>query len=1001
MKKTLQLFFFALILPGFLFAQERVVRGKVVTDAEDFPLPGVNIQVKGTTIGTFTGGDGTYEIRVPSNEAVLVFSMIGYLQQEVTVGARTQIDIKLAEDIQTLGEVVVVGYGQQERKTLTSSISSVSAKDVENIPITSPDQLMQGRAAGVTVGSQSGEPGGGMFVRVRGTTSINGSSDPLYVIDGVPLQANNLAGSTFGQPVNPLADINPADIASIEILKDASATAIYGARAANGVVLITTKRGSEGRATVTVNSFVGTSKAWRDPNSIRVDGPTFEMLQNEAARNNGRPEPYPNPSQAIDTNWFDYLFQEASSYNLDVSVSGGDERVKYFVSGNQNYQEGILKPANFERTTGRMNLEFLASDKLKVGINATYGVNTRNRALNGNAINGALSTAYFYPSNFPVYNADGSYYRPFWENPVAVAVETDYLMRTTRFIGSAFAEYEITNGLIFRSTWSMDNSFVEEDQYSNTRLATGEANNGSASSTITRDNNWINENVLTYQTRFGTDHDLNVLFGNTLQENRFNRTNASGTQFANDLFKNIASAAVKNSSSVGSSWGISSYFTRINYGFQGKYLLTLNMRADASSRFGADNRWGYFPSVAAAWRISDEAFMQDLSVISDMKFRVSYGVTGNQAGIGDFQSRGLWGGQRGGLNLGGQGQPGGPAAYVDDAGITANQLANPDLKWETTNQINLGLDLGLFDDKLNITFDVYNKQTKDLLLAVPVPRTTGYSSLVQNFGEIENKGFELGINGTIIQKSDFNWNASFNISQNKNLVKKIASPFTTFTRDYIRVEEGAPLYSFWVHVQNGVDPETGNIIWESGDDATFNPNVHRYLFGDANPRFVGGLTNTLNYKNFDMMVFFQFSEGNEVLNYGRFFFEHGGTRTTGYTTQQLDRWQQPGDITDVPRMTSANYAANLRPSRHVEDGSYLRLKNLMVGYAIPTDLTSRLGIGMSRARVYFQAQNLLTWTNYTGLDPEVSTSPGNLVAGVDIAVMPQPRTFTGGITLTF
>ncbi len=1014
MKRSLLLAIMVLLNTASIFAQSRTITGRVISQDEPDGIPGVNVLVKGTAIGTATDLDGGYSVNVNSSDDILVFSFLGYLTQEIKVGNMSNIDVTLESDTKNLSEVVVVGYGEQNRKTLTSSISSISGNTAENLPIISPDQLIQGRAAGVVASSESGEPGGGMNIRIRGTTSITGSSDPLYVIDGVPIISTNIAASTFGQPVNPLSDLNPNDIESIDILKDASATAIYGARAANGVVLITTKRGKLGKPTVNVSMYGGISKPWKNPDDLRVIGPTFERLQNESAENNWidrygsltaltpSGDPYTprfaNPDQALDTNWFDEIFQTGGVRNLDASIAGGDEKIKYFISGNNFSQEGLIRPASFDRTSARLNLDFMVAPRLKIGTSSTYSVSTRNRSLNGNAIEGGLSTGFFYPTNYPIYNPDGTYYRPFWENPVAISNETDYLMKTTRFIASVYADWEIADGLVFKSTWSIDNNLVEEDRYFNTFLAAGQAIKGSAQDFVTTSNNWINENVLTYQIIKG-NNDFNFLLGNTLQENEFNRTQAFGQGFPSNSFKEIASAAVKNASSTSSAWGIASFFTRVNYGFKEKYLFTVNMRADASSRFGEDNRWGYFPSIAGAWRMIDEDFMKDVNVFSDMKIRASYGITGNQGGIGDFQALGLWGGMRGGLNLGGIGQPVGASSYVDAPGITPNQLANPNLKWETTAQLNIGFDLGLWQDRLTMTFDYYDKQTKDLLLDVPVPKTLGYSILTQNFGEMENRGFELGINGIIIDNEDLAWNASFNISRNNNLIKKLAFPFTTFTRDYVRVEEGYPMNSFFVHVQNGVDPQTGNIVWDTMGEETFNPNTHRQIFGSAIPRYVGGFTNNVNYKNFDLMVFFQFSEGNEILNYGRFFFEHGGERSTGYSAQQLNRWQQPGDITDIPRMASINYSADLRPSRHVEDGSYLRLKNISLGYTLPSSIGSK--IGASRTRIYVAAQNLLTFTNYTGLDPEVSTSPSNLVSGVDIAVMPQPRTLTAGINLSF
>ncbi|MFZ1807967.1 MAG: TonB-dependent receptor [Cyclobacteriaceae bacterium] len=1018
MKKSVLLFFCLVGLIGNVaFAQSREVSGKVTAAEDGYGIPGANVVVKGTTQGTITDIDGSYRLTVPEGNNTIVFSFIGYTNQEANIDGQSVINVQLKEDIQQLSEVVVVGYGEQDRKTLTSAIVSVDAKSIENVPMPSPDQLLQGRAAGVQVTANSGEPGGGMMVRVRGSTSIGGAgaSDPLYVIDGVPIVAGNLAQTTFGQPTNALADLNPADIASMEVLKDASATAIYGARAANGVVLITTKRGKTGDAKISVNAYAGTSSAWKDPNELRVSGPDFQRLQNESALNNWNDRnavtpqppfvaPYSNPDAAMDTNWLDEIFQNGSISNIDVSASGGEGKIQYMVSGSNFSQEGLIRPSKFERTSGRLNLDFLATDKLKFGTSMMYSTTTRNRSANGNDISGSLTTAFFYPSDIPIYNTDGTYNKPIWENPVAVANETDYTMNTRRLIGSIYGEYEILPGLAFRSTWSLDNNLVDEYSYANTKLNAGKSVNGSATNNLTRDNNWINENILTYQFNLSNTHNFNVLAGNTLQESINTLTRANGQQFPGDAFKQISSAAVQQSRTDETSWGISSFFTRVNYDLNKKYMLTLNVRADASSRFGKSNQWGTFPSVALGWRVSDESFMSGVNAVNDLKVRASYGATGNQNGLNNFQARGLWGGQAGGLRGGGGtnqlNTTGAPAAYGDAPGFIPNQLENPDLKWETTYQFNIGVDMAILQDKINVSFDYYNKQTKDLLLAVPVPLSTGYSSLFQNYGEMENKGVELAISATPVNTPNLRWDVNFNISANRNKLTNIPAPFTQFTRDYVRVEQGYPLFSFYVHEQLGVNPQTGDAIWNTGADDVFDPSVDRFIVGNAQPDFVGGLTNTLNWKNFDFTALLQFSYGNEILNYNRFFFEHGGERTTGYSSQQLDRWQQPGDVTDIPRMAKVNYnSGTLRPSRHVEDGSYLRMKNISLGYTVPASIASK--IGMNRLRFYVSSQNLFTITNYTGLDPESTVDSSSTVSGTDLAVMPQPRVLMGGVNITF
>jgi len=998
--------------------QDDVVITGSVRDAGGGSLAGATVSVKNqANVGAKTNAEGNFTLRVPKNATIQV-SYIGYLPKEVVVTNEGPYHIQLQEDASQLDEVVVVGYGQQSRRTVTSAITRVDGETLKDLPMPSPDQMLQGRAPGVQVTAASGEPGAGITVRVRGSTSINASSEPLYVIDGVPIVSQNLARTTFGQPTNPLADLNPSDIESMEVLKDAAATAIYGARAANGVVLITTKRGKSGEPTISISTYAGSSSAWKDPNELRVDGPTFELLQNEAAANNwidryGSLEaldpsgdafsaPYANPAAATNTNWMNPIMQQGSMYNIDASISGGNERVKYLVSASNFNQEGIMKPVMFNRKSFRTNIDFSASEKLKFGTSIFYSNSRRNRIQNGNNINSALANAFFYPSNIPAYNEDGSYNRPVWESPIAIVNETDYLMNTNRIIGNFFADWTIIEGLVFRTTWSLDNNYINEDNYSNTKMVAGAGVGGEATSSVVNDLNWINENILTYNLDINSTHHLDFLAGTTFQKNSNTFVTATGQGFPSDSFRKISSAATKNSSGDESEWAIASLFGRVNYDYEQKYLLSVNLRYDGSSRFGANNRWGLFPSASVGWVMSDEPFMESLQAISQWKWRVSYGVTGNQSGIGNYASLGLWGGQRGGYRGGGGSTPGagGSASYGDLAGFNPVQLANPDLKWETTAQFNVGMDLSFFNNRLGVTIDYYDKQTRDLLLEVPTPRSIGYSVMLQNYGQMENKGVEIDINATAITNEQFSWDIGLNLSQNRNLVKRLASPFNQFSREYIRLEEGYPLYSFYVHEQLGVDPQTGNIIWRTGEDGEFNVNRDRFI-SDKNawPDFQGGINNTLHYKDFDLSAFIQFSKGNYVFNYNRYFFEHGGERTTGYSAQQLDRWQKPGDKTDIPRMANINYNVNYRPSRHVEDASYLRLKNISLGYSFPENLIK--GLGLSQLRLYVSGQNILTFTKYTGLDPEVSVSPSETVQGVDQGVMPQPKLWMGGINLTF
>ncbi|ALI98935.1 SusC/RagA family TonB-linked outer membrane protein [Rufibacter tibetensis] len=984
MKKILLTLILFLPISLTVLAQDRTVSGKVTSKEDGSDLIGVSVVVKGTTIGANTDINGGFRINLPAGNNVLVFSYVGFVKKEVAVSNESNINVQMESDAKQLKEIVVTGYGEQDRKTLTSAISSVSAAEIENIPVASSDQLLQGRAAGVQVNSNSGTPGGGITVRVRGTSSINASSDPLYVVDGIPIQSNNLSNLEIGGgTTSPIADINPADIESMEILKDASATAIYGARAANGVVLITTKRGKQGKAKVSLGAYYGAQKSPKLPQV--VDGPTFERLMNEAAVNNGRQPIYSDPANTTNTNWGESIFQTGALRNIDLGVSGGNEKIQYLVSGNNFLQEGIIKNTDFTRNSARINLDFYPADKFKIGTSILYSKTGRSRQRNDDNISGSLGGAFFYPSNLPMYQPNGAYTKfSIFENPLTAIKESEISMVTNRLLGAFYGEYEFIPGLRLRSSFSVDYSNIEENIYDNTFTNAGAGTNGSAQSVMTNDYNWIQENVLSYEFGFG-DHSFNTLFGTTLQESEVSRTIAWGTQFPSNDFKRIASAAVQRASSTGSSWGIGSLFTRIGYDYKSKYLATINVRRDASSRFGEDYRWGTFPSLALGWVISEEPFFKDKTFVSTLKVRGSYGITGNQSGINDFQALGLWTG----------------AAYADIPGVGPEQLANPELKWETTKQTDIGVDIGLFNNRINIIADYYYKKTEDLLLAVPVPRTSGFNSLVQNFGELENKGFELNISADVVQKTDFKWNMNFNIAHNKNKILKLAAPFNVYNRDIFRYEEGGELFSFYLHEQTGVDPETGAPIFaDVNGDGQFRSNIDRKIVGSANPDFFGGITNTLNYKAFDLSFFFQYSYGNEQLNWNRFFLEHGGTRTSQFSTSQLDRWQKPGDRTMVPRMTSANYASDLRPSRFLEDGSYMRLKNITLGYALPTALINKIGI--SSARVYVSGQNVFTITDYTGLDPEITATAANtLTQGIEFFSMPQPKVFMGGFNISF
>ena len=1015
MKKMLQCFLLVLLGLGASAAHaQRAISGKVLSGEDNSPLPGVNVLVKGSTAGTATDATGSYRLNLPAGATVLVFSSIGFLTQEVEVGNRSTIDLTLALDSKTMTEIVIVGYGEQDRRMVTSSIASVSAKELRDMPVASADQLLQGRASGVQIGAQSGTPGGGIFVRVRGTTSITANNDPLYIVDGVFMNNSNLSNTGLGgQVTNPIADLNPADIASMEVLKDANATAIYGARGANGVVIITTKRGKLNSGTkVNLGYYKGFSTAQKLPEI--VNGPTFGLLQNEArantnadrARLNQAPlnpaVPYPNPEQLPTFDRFtgeNGIFQTAPTDNFDLNVTGGNEKTTFYVGGSIFRQEAIVKPSVFQRASARINIDHIVSKKFKFGISTTFARTNRNLGQNDNNINGVLGASAFIPALAPIFNDDGTYARDprfsLFENSVAGFREVNFNSVGTRLIGNVNAEWQIIEGLTFKTSWSLDFNDFYENNYFSTQLNAGQSGGqGRATSDLTRDITWINEQTLNYNKTFG-EHSFSALIGNTLQENKFERTSLTGNNFPNNSFRRIASSAIQSGNSNGTMNGLTSFFGRIGYGYRGKYLIDASARSDASSRFGANKQRGFFPSVGVAWRAGEEAFLDKAEWISELKLRASYGLTGNQNGIGDFASRGLWGGGIGTVDINNN------ANYLGQPGVAPSQLANPELSWETTRQWNIGVDFGILDGRFVFDANVYSKYTTGLLLNVPVPRTTGFESITQNFGEMSNRGIELSVTSTNISNDDFRWTTSFNIARNVNKIERMPAPIVQYTRELTRLEEGVPMYSFWLWNQTGVNPQTGEAIYE---DVNGDGNItvaDRKIVGNNWPGFFGGINNTITYKGFDFNMFINFEYGAKLLNWNRFFLEHGGTRGNfNFYPKQLERWTTPGQVTDVPRLTAVGNNYNLFTNRALEDGSFLRLRNVTLGYTLPREMLQKIYI--SNLRVYVMATNLLTITKYTGLDPEVNSAGDNaLVRGVDLMTMPQPRTIQFGFNLSF
>jgi TonB-dependent starch-binding outer membrane protein SusC len=983
------------------------ISGTIISAKSKSPLAGATVHIAGSTNTVTTNDDGVFRIVTYKKLPItLEVSYTGYAPINVEVINTTPVTINLEEAAAQLSDVVVVGYGTQRRAELTGSITKVSAADVTNFPVASFDAQLQGKAPGLQIITNSGVPGEGIFVRVRGTTSINSSSDPLYIIDGVFLNNTSLQTANLGgRSTSPLADINPADIESIEILKDASATAIYGSRGANGVVIVTTKRGSYGaKPKISFDASYGWVEADKSTLPELASGPESAMLANEYWINSGIDRPSLNQTFANrpfrpkseggnglpeEQSTFDRigdLTRKGRFQDYNVSVQGGTNSSRYYLGAGFTDQEAFIRVLKFSRTNLKFNFDQKLTDKFSFGLTNNLSRSFRNQARTGDGpqvslFNSAVSTATYTPK----YAEDGTSVGS--DNVYILMENYDVKTISLRYVGSVYGELEIIPRLKLRSTFSLDYNNYDESQYWNSKTSIGRAVNGQALTALTQNSTWINEQTLSYNFKPGLSA-FNFLVGNTLQSNTISVSSADGKGFANDSYKLISSASIQTASQSWSKYTLTSFFARASYNYNSKYFAEVSVRADGSSKFGTNNKWGYFPSVSAGWRAKQETFLSNVSWLSDLKFRASYGITGNQAGINNFAARGLWTGGSSYADVVGTPLPGiGPA-----------QLGNENLKWEKTAQANIGLDLALFRNRLSFTIDVYDKYTSDLLLQQPIRSSSGFSSYWENVGEISNKGYEVSINSTNIQTKDLTWTTSLNFSGNRNRIEKLPTQLTRYSRDWVIMKEGYSMNSFWLYNQLYVDPQNGAAVFEGQDETGAVTTEDRQIIESFYPRIFGGLTNTIAYKGIDFGITFSFQEGNKSLNLQRYFRERNPL-SGGVFANVLNRWQKAGDITDVPRLTSVgnNYTLD-QNSRYLEDASFVRLRQLIIGYTIPRGITNTLGL--SNVRLYFVGSNLKLWTKYTG-DPEsnVTSDPTSQGLG-SFGTPPQPKGFQFGLNIT-
>ncbi|MEM8966071.1 MAG: SusC/RagA family TonB-linked outer membrane protein [Bacteroidota bacterium] len=1042
-------------------ALEQTISGQVLDLSTDEALPGVNILAKGTTTGTVTDVDGNYRLTVGDEVTTLVFSSIGYETTEEPINERSTINISLSPDIQSLSEVVVIGYGTQEKRDLTGSLSSIKQEKIKDMPITTIDQGLQGLAAGVSVQQQTGQPGGATSIRIRGGNSINAGNEPLYVIDGFPIYNENTTSTTGTlngvPPENALATINPNDIVSIEILKDASATAIYGARAANGVVLITTKRGKAGQSNVDFDMYYGIQEPARRYDLMNAyeyaqfrnerwiaagEAPTYTEEQLEEFRRTGG------------TDWQDELLRSAPIQNYQLGVSGGKENVQYAFSGNYFNQQGTMINSFLKRISTRANVDIQANDRLHFGLNFTAAHTWSNQLPTGGGRNGRTGVqtptsgniyqgALFYNPAIPVFDENGEYTlnnsqtngevegaiqsNVPYGNPIAYANLAENRHFSTRILNNLFGEWEIIEGLKLRVTGGANLLFTKQNRYEPSTIWVGQrAPNGRAQVGTVQNIDWLNENILSYERSFGGNHQINLTGGFTVQAFQSESLNGSNVDFTNDVLGydnlqggNAGGEFPPSLNSGADEWQLMSGLFRAFYSLKDRYLFTVTGRYDGSSRFGENNKWAFFPSAAVGWRISDEAFMADQDLISNMKLRVSWGRSGNQ-NIPTYRSLSSMG----------------TVQYtVGDAlqtGFFPNRIGNPDLKWETTTQTDIGLDVGLFQGRLELTADYYYKKTTDLLFDVPVPFESGFRSAFKNIGSLENQGVELALNATPLT-GNFTWNIGINWALNRNQVLELQGeeeiqidPGLNLLKaqNALLLKVGEPVGNFYGYVNDGIWQNAEEIaasgiqqnrfpgqyrFIDQNSDGIIN-NDDRTIIGNALPDWTGGITNTLRYKNIELNFLIDFSYGNDVANLTKIEHLFLNGRQNG-SKLVLDRWR-PDDPslprnewtnstnpeTEIPSVLGTGAGGRQLSSFIVEDGSFARLRNLTLAYNVPVQ---QLGISaLRRLRLYFSGQNLLLFTNYSGLDPEANVFVNdNTRLGLDYAVYPPSRTYTFGVNI--
>jgi TonB-linked SusC/RagA family outer membrane protein len=1006
---TVGLFVAAAFAPSLAAAQGTAsISGTVSDSASGRPIPSVQVLVTGTTRGAITDESGRYTLRGLSGGMITVRAQrIGYApstrQVSVTDGANTSVDFRLGEVARVLSEVVTVGYGTDTRANVSSAVTQVQAQDIQNTPVAGLDAALTGKAAGVQVTQNAGNPGAGISVRIRGSSSISASNQPLYVVDGIVIQRGDFSQLDLGgQDITGVTGINPDEVESITVLKDAAAAAIYGSRGSNGVVMVTTKRGRSGRPRLNINAYTGIQDVAHKVDMLT--GPEYVEYMSEAARNDGYTDQdildfvfgtSTLPTGLEGSNWQNEVFRKAPVTDVTLGVSGGTDRIQYFVSGSMFDQMGVAYGSGYKRQSARVNLDFQATEKLGFKSSVNLSREDHARIEGDNTIDGEVTNAIaeqpWLPARDP---ATGFFTSPddglAYSNPLALGKLDAASSRSLRALASLEGTYNFSSQLRWTTRGGADVLNLRDLRWESPRvLGTYAAGvSGVARQGDNTGNRYVVESFLNWDLPANGLQTLNATAGTGLEWESSENSYLRGESFGNEQFRYVGNAAKVTAYDGGATDArLASFFARANYSLMERYLATAGVRLDGSSRFGLNNRYGTFPSASIGWVATKEPWLQSLANFVDLKLRASLGFTGNQAIASNFAPLATFG----------------RANYGDEGGLTPSTLGNPDLRWESTREFDVGFDLSALQGRMTFIGDAYVKKTSDLLVLRPIPGTSGYTSVWSNVGNMENKGLEAQITtrNFVSEGDGFNWTTDFNIAHNANKVLKLynGQPFTSGIRSVNRVQEGAPLGAFYTYVVDKVDPATGDLLLKDLDgDGTITAN-DRAIVGSPYPKYTGGLSNELTWMGFNFHSFLQFSKGAQIYNAIGIFADDAGYNLDNKYKRVLRRWQKPGDITDQPRAsfdgTSNGIGAS---SRYIEDGSYLRIQEVTLGYSLPKRFASLAG--MQDTRIYVSGRNLHTFTNYIGFNPDVNSngSGSNISLGTDFYASPIARSYTFGIT---